>query len=328
MIKSFWVAVAASIVVSSGTIVVPNPALAQASFDCRQPRSETIAIVCRDPNFSAQDRQIDRAYRTALEQAMEPNRVRDSHTAWSRSLSVCGSDRDCIGRSLDEQLEALEYAAASGRRERADAADYPQPEPVYGPAPPIERKPVEPSPEEAVDAAPEFTPQEPAADEVPVPVSEALRPSESNDPEGGRAAESPSIPDATATAPSSISQMVGGGVILGLIVAVLAALLATKALADHSMRKFGWPMILNWWNVLHLVVGFALWCGAALGSPVGGFVVAGGVWLIVLAVNIRKTDVLTGVAMTIVQPFVVAILFVVFQLSRNKTKPYNYINRS
>jgi uncharacterized protein len=175
MIKPFWAAVAASVVVSSGTIGVPSLAQAQASFDCRQPRSETVAIVCRDPNFSAQDRRIDQAYRTALAQATEPNRIRDNHTAWSRSLSVCGSDRDCIGRSLDEQLEALEYAAASGRRERAAAAEYPQPEPVYGPAPPIERKPAEPSPEEADDAASEFTAQEPAPDEVPAPVIEELR---------------------------------------------------------------------------------------------------------------------------------------------------------
>lgn len=328
MIKPFWAAVAASVVVSSGTIGVPSLAQAQASFDCRQPRSETVAIVCRDPNFSAQDRQIDRAYRTALEQATEPNRVRDNHTAWSRSLSVCGSDRDCIGRSLDEQLEALEYAAASGRRERAAAAEYPQPEPVYGPAPPIERKPAEPSPEEAVDAASEFTPQEPAADEVPVPVIEAFRHSESDDSEGGRAVESISPSDATAVPPSSISQMIGGGVILGLIVAVLAALLATKALADRSMSRYGWPMILNWWNVLHLVAGFALWAGAAMGSPIGGLVVATGIWLIVLAVNVRKTDLLTGVAMSVVQPFVVAILFVIFQLSRSKPKPYNYISRS
>jgi uncharacterized protein YecT (DUF1311 family) len=328
MIKPFWIAVAASVVVSSGTIGVPSLAQAQASFDCRQPRSETVAIVCRDPNFSAQDRQIDRAYRTALEQATEPNRVRDNHTAWSRSLSVCGSDRDCIGRSLDEQLEALEYAAASGRRERASAAEYPQPEPVYGPAPPIERKPSEPSPEEAVDAASEFTPREPAADEVPVPVIEELRPVESNDSGGGRAIESVSPSDATAAPSSSISQMIGGSVILGLIVAVLAALLATKALADRSMSRYGWPMILNWWNVLHLVAGFALWAGAAMGSPIGGLVVAGGIWLIVLAVNVSKTDLLTGVAMSVVQPFVVAILFVIFQLSRSKPKPYNYISRS
>ncbi len=329
MIKPFWAAVAASVVVSSGTIGVPSLAQAQASFDCRQPRSETVAIVCRDPNFSAQDRRIDRAYRTALEQATEPNRVRDNHTAWSRSLSVCGSDRDCIGRSLDEELAALEYAATTGRREtEAAEAGYPEPAPVYGPAPPIERKPAEPSPEVAVEAASEFTPQDRAADEVPGPVIEELRPSESNDSEGGRAVESASPSDANAAPPSSISQMIGGGVILGLIVAVLAALLATKALADRSMSRYGWPMILNWWNVLHLVAGFALWAGAAMGSPIGGLVVAGGIWLIVLAVNVRKTDLLTGVAMSVVQPFVVAILFVIFQLSRSKPKPYNYISRS
>jgi len=328
MIRLSWAAFAASVVIAGGCLILPGPAAAQTSFDCRQPRSETVAIICRDPNFSAQDRQIDRAYRKALEQATEPNRVRDNHTAWSRSLSVCGSDRDCIGRSLDEELAALEYAATTGRREaEAAAAGYPEPEPVYGPAPPIERKPPEPSPEVPVEAS-ESTPQKPAANEAPVPVIEELRPSKSNDSEGGQIFESEAPPAASHSQPSSISQMMGGGLILGLIVVVLAALLATKALADRTSQRFGWPMILNWWNVLHLVAGFALWAGVAMGSPVGGLVVAGGIWLIVLAVNVRKTDLPTGVAMSVVQPFVVAILFVVFQLSRSKPKPYNYISRS
>lgn len=307
----------------------PSAASAQANFDCRQPRSETIAIVCRDPIFSAQDRQIDRAYRTALEQATEPNRVRDSHTAWTRSLSVCGSDRQCIGQSLNEELAALEYAAAKGREEsEAAEAGYPEPKPVYGPAPPLEREPVEPSPQEAPEAVSGFLPEEPVADEIPVSIADEVRPSENRD-LGGDQVDDPAAPLGKPAAPaSSISQMIGGGVILGLIVAVLAALLATKALADRSMARYGWPMILNWWNALHLVAGFAFWAGAAMGSVVGGLIVAGGIWLIVLAVNVRKTDLLTGVAMSVVQPFVVAILFVVFQLARNKPKPYDYISRS
>ena len=171
-------------------------------------------------------------------------------------------------------------------------------------------------------------PSEPAVGEVPRPNAEVLRPSESSNFEGGRESDPAPSSDPTPTQPSKMSQMIGGGVTLGLIVAVLAALLATKALADRSTSRYGWPMILNWWNVLHLVAGLSLWAGAAMGSAIGGFVVAAGVWLIVLAVNVRKTDLLTGLAMSIVQPFVVAILFVVFQVARYKTKPYNYITRS
>lgn len=328
MIKSSWAAGVACVLLLSG-VVVSSSAQAQASFDCRQPRSETVAIICRDAGFSARDRQIDRAYRTALEQATEPNQVRDNHTAWSRSLSICGSDRDCIGRSLDEELTALEYAATKGRLEaEAAAAGYPEPVPVSGPAPPIDRNPVESSSEVALEAAVEPTAQEPTADEIVAPNSDEVRPLETSDSDGGRIVEFDAPPDASHSQPSSISQMMGGGLILGLIIVVLAALLATKALADHTTRRFGWPMILNWWNVLHLIAGFALWAGAAMGSPIGGLVVAGGIWLIVLAVNVRKTDLLTGVAMSVVQPFVVAILFVVFQLSRSKPKPYNYISRS
>ncbi|MAL89407.1 MAG: hypothetical protein CL683_10995 [Brevundimonas sp.] len=321
MIKSPWAAAAACLVVFGAVFGLPDEAAAQANFDCRQPRSETIAIVCEDPTFSAQDRQIDSAYRTALEEATEPDRARDNHTAWTRSLSVCGSDRDCIGRSMDEQLDALEYAAASGRRERAAAAEFPGSEPAYGPAPPVDRQPTEPSLEEALEVASDLMGQGAEGTEVSDPVADEVRPSENRSFEPDQAEEAVSPSDAGAPPPSSMEQMAGGGLILGFIVAVLAALLATKALADHSMRKFGWPMILNWWNILHLVAGFALWAGAAMGSPFGGLVVAGGIWLIVLAVNVRKTDLLTGVTMSVVQPFVVAILFVVFQLARSKPKP-------
>lgn len=328
MIRTSWAAFAASILVLFGFAGLPGEAAAQANFDCRRPGTETIAIICRDPAFSALDRQIDRAYRTAIDEATEPDRVRDNHTAWSSNVSACGSDRGCIGRSLDEQLAALEYAAATGRRDSAAAeAGYPDPEPVHGPAPPAERRVEESSADVTMEAAAEPVPEEASAGDLPAPAPEDIQFVERDelgaDQVGGRTVPAP----ASDNRPSSFSQMVGGGVVLGLIVAVLAALLATKALADHSMRTYGWPMILNWWNALHLVAGFALWCGVAFGSALGGAVVAGGIWLIVLSVNVRKTDLMTGVMMSLVQPLVVAIVFVIFQLARNKPKPYDYINR-
>lgn len=327
MIRTSWAAFAASILILCGVVGLPGEAAAQANFDCRRPGTETIAIICRDPAFSALDRQIDRAYRTAIDEATEPDRVRDNHTAWSRNVSACGSDRGCIGRSLDEQLAALEHAAATGRRDPAAAGtELPDPEPVYSPAPPAERRVEESSPDVAMDAIAD-SPAGAPTDDVQVPALEDVQFVERDELEADQAGELDVPAPASDNRPSNFSQMVGGGAVLGVIVAILAALLATKALADHSMRTYGWPMILNWWNVLHLVAGFAFWCGAAFGSVLGGAVVAGGIWLIVLSVNVRKTDALTGVGMTVVQPFVVGILFVVFQFARNKPKPYDYINR-
>lgn len=100
---------------------VPISAEAQSSFDCRRPRSETVVAICRDPDLSAKDHQIDLAYRKALDQAAEPSRVRDNHSAWANGLSACGSDRKCIVQAYGEELRALEYAAA----ETPQIADIP-----------------------------------------------------------------------------------------------------------------------------------------------------------------------------------------------------------
>lgn len=310
MRKSSWAAAAVSVVALCGGVGPPEPAKAQASFDCRRASHPSEVAVCRDPGLASADRDLDVVFRSALERSAQPDALRAEQRIWLSDLRNCGVEEQCLYEAYADRIEALEMGvAASGQP--LDVEDAPTETPpsagVSDDALPMAE---EPSP--ALEVAP-------AQQEV---VPAAVPPSDSRS--GATEREDQRRPDQAA----GVGELVGSGLILGLIVAILAALLATKALADHSMRKFGWPMILNWWNVLHLVVGFSLWCGAALGSPVGGFVVAGGVWLIVLAVNIRKTDVLTGVAMTIVQPFVVAILFVVFQLSRNKTKPYNYINRS
>lgn len=309
MMKSSWAAAAVSVVVLCGGVGLPEPAEAQASFDCRRASHPSEVAVCRDPGLASADRDLDVVFRAALERSAQPDALRAEQRIWLSYLRNCGGEEQCLYEAYADRIDALETGvAASGQ-------------PLD-----VEDAPTETPPSAGVSEA---LPMAEEASPVPelAPTQQEVVPSAEPRSASGSAAierEDQRRPAQT----DGVGELVGGGLILGLVVAVLAALLATKALADHSMRKFGWPMILNWWNVLHLVVGFALWCGAALGSPLGGFVVAGGVWLIVLAVNIRKTDVLTGVAMTIVQPFVVAILFVVFQLSRNKAKPYNYINRS
>lgn len=83
---------------------IPLSAEAQSSFDCRRPRSDTAATICRDPDLAARDRQIDLAYRKALDQAADPDRVRDNRTAWANSLVGCGSDRQCIAQAYAEEL--------------------------------------------------------------------------------------------------------------------------------------------------------------------------------------------------------------------------------
>lgn len=119
---------------------------------------------------------------------------------------------------------------------------------------------------------------------------------------------------------NSTTSMVVGGFILALIVVLIIAIGATKALADYSASRFGWPMIMNWWNVLHLVSIFALVGAASLGSPMAGAVIAAGLWLIVLLVNIRKTSLMVGLTMTILQPFIVFIAWVIYGALKSKAE--------
>lgn len=105
---------------------------------------------------------------------------------------------------------------------------------------------------------------------------------------------------------------------IGLVLAVLLALGTTKALADYTSRRYGWPLILNWWNLLHFVGAVLGMFVSTMGVPMMGLVVFGGCWVIVLIVNIWKTNLLAGLLMTLVQPLVVAILWVAYGITRAK----------
>lgn len=134
--------------------------------------------------------------------------------------------------------------------------------------------------------------------------------------------ESETTSNPTDKAPSSNSNgsIVVGGFILALIVVLIIAIGATKALADYSASRFGWPMIMNWWNALHLISIFAFFGAASMGSPMAGAVIAAGLWLIVLLVNIRKTNLLVGLTMTILQPFIVFIAWVIYGALKSKAE--------
>lgn len=132
--------------------------------------------------------------------------------------------------------------------------------------------------------------------------------------------EPASIQTDKATPSNSSTSMVVGGFILALIVVLIIAISATKALADYSASRFGWPMIMNWWNALHLVSIFALVGAASIGSPMAGALIAAGLWLIVLLVNIRKTNLLVGLTMTILQPFIVFIAWVIYGALKSKAE--------
>ena len=302
-------------------ISAPISAEAQSSFDCRRPRSETVVTICRDPDLSARDRQIDMAYRNALDEAAEPNRIRDNHTAWASGLSACGSDRQCIVQAYAEELRALEYATAK----TPEVADTPiikdrVSAPIERPYPLTSRSdtpqridgPFNPAPAETEqpfiggsDNADQPTYDAPAQPEMAVADQKAAPASQPRRPGSG------------------LGSLGVGALFILPIIAIVASLLVVRSLANHTMQKYGWPLILNWWNVLYLVGFFGGCFVASMGAHTGeivsmGLGFFGAIWAILLIVNIYKTSLLTGLAMTLIQPFVVFILWAFYGATKAK----------
>lgn len=290
-------------------IAASDVSVAQSSFNCRRPRSETAATICANPQLAERDRQVDAAYQQALQSAAEPNRVRDNHTAWANNLSICGTDRQCLAEMLDEELDALKYASRSGREVEEPPARNAQAQPQIDARsdPPI--RSVDDRPFERAD-------DQPPVETVPT----RKLPSETTE-------TSPAAPAATAeqfatSQPdhegSEWDKAAFGGLLLIPILAIIAALLATKSLAEHTTRRFNWPLILNWWNVLYLVGIFGGLFVSTFAGPAGGLGLFGAICAVMLIVNIIKTNVLTGITMTVVQPLVVVIMWFCYCLARGQ----------
>lgn len=284
-------------------LLATEVSVAQSSFDCRRPRSEAVATICATPHLAQKDREVDAAYTRALDSADEPNRVRDNHTAWANSLSICGADRQCLAELLDEELEALEYA--SRPKQEAERLSVPEPEPELA-------LPPSPAPIQSI----EEPPTEPTFDLAPVkrrPASDSY--------ENSFELASPIPVEGSEPAPAKRKvpeweKAAFGGLLLIPLLGIIAGLLATKSLAEHTSRRYQWPLILNWWNVTYLVGIFGGLFVSTMGVPASGLVFFGATCLVMLVVNVSKTNLLTGLAMTLVQPFVVVILWLAYGIAK------------
>ncbi|HYG25709.1 MAG TPA: lysozyme inhibitor LprI family protein, partial [Caulobacteraceae bacterium] len=246
----------------------------------------TERTVCANPGLAAIDRKLDAAYKSALANATDDRALRQSQREWVRDFQLCDEDPFCIEESYADRIAVLD--SFSGDSSAAD-----EPEPVEA---------------QATDASPIPT---------ATPVERAPRPAAAS-PEPKAAETVGDVQRKTQGNP--LVALTGGGLVLGMILAVVAALAATKALADHTTNKYGWPLIMNWWNLLHFVGAVAGMFVASFGGIVMGLVVFAGCWLVVLIVNIAKTNLLTGLAMTIIQPLVVAILWVIYGVTKDKAE--------
>lgn len=268
------------------TLVIVGSAAAQASFDCSKATTPTELTVCGDPGLASIDRQLDAAYNAALANAANDRALRQSQREWLSDLQLCGEDPFCIEESYADRIAVLDSfggdSSAADEREPVEAQEA-------GTSPVQAATPVEQA------SRPKPASSEPQAAET---IGDVQRRNESN----------------------PLVALTGGGLFLGMILAVVAALAATKALADHTTNKYGWPLIMNWWNLLHFIGAVAGMFIASFGGIMMGLVVFAGCWLVVLIVNITKTNLVTGLAMTIVQPLVVAILWVVYGVTKTKAE--------
>ena len=263
----------------------PIGASAQASFDCRRATTPTEMSICEDPVLAGLDRQLNDTFRVVLGGSDNPDALRRAQGEWLSNIQSCGADERCIGKAYSDRMAELSPPPDS---ELVETATNEAPPILHSDAAPLNG---------ALQAEQPYASDNPRAEEVSAPAQSAPQP------DGD---------DSTA--------LRGGAMILGLIVAGLIAIWATKALADYSINRFGWPMILNWWNILHLISIFAFLGAISVGAPLAGVVIAGGLWLIVLFVNIRKTNLLAGLAMTILQPFLVFIMWAIDGVMKAKTE--------
>lgn len=120
------------------------------------------------------------------------------------------------------------------------------------------------------------------------------------------------------TGESSGTGLPVGGSLLLLIGGCIGLIVGVRALAVHSSERYGWPMILNWWNLLYLLAAGAFFFMASMGREglTAGAIVAVGLWAFMLLLNIRKTNLLTGVLMTLLQPLAVAVLWLLLGVLR------------
>lgn len=268
------------------TLATAGDIAAQASFDCSKATTPTERTVCANPGLAATDRELDAAYTSALAYAADDRALRASQRDWLRDLQLCGEDPFCIEESYADRIAVLDSLSGdSSAADEPDNVEAPKTEaPSIQTETPVESAPRQPTPS-----------HEPQVAETIGDIQRDIQ---------GK----------------PLVALMGGGLFLGMILAVVAALAATKALADHTTNKYGWPLIMNWWNLLHFVGAVAGMFVASFGGVMMGLVVFGGCWLVVLTVNITKTNLFTGLAMTIVQPLVVAILWVAYGVTKAKTE--------
>lgn len=268
------------------SVLLVNDARAQPSFACSKASHPSEHAICADEGLAELDRRMAAEFENAVKTSTDPDAARAAQRQWIARSRDCGSDTFCLNDAYAGRL--TELSKGQGSRILAGSEDYVEPAAAYS-------TPVTVGPEKALPRTSNSTPPKGTAVDTEVT--------------GG-----------THNGDDGLASLIFGGIALALALLVLALLLLIKYLADYTTNRYRWPLILNWWNALHFAGAVLGMFVASIAGPAAGAVVFGGLWLVVLLINIRKTNLLAGLAMTIIQPLVVALLWVLCGAMKAKTE--------
>lgn len=126
-------------------VLLPLPALAQPSFDCRQARAWDERQICAQADLAELDRRIAAAWRAVTERATPEQRARlqAEQRAWLAERRACESPaareaQSCVRRAMRARARDLEAAVAGGgpgTGSSGAAAEPAKPPPAAVPAP-------------------------------------------------------------------------------------------------------------------------------------------------------------------------------------------------
>jgi uncharacterized protein YecT (DUF1311 family) len=122
-------------------VLLPLPALAQPSFDCRQARAWDERAICAQADLAELDRRIAAAWRAATERATPEQRARlqAEQRAWLAERRACESPvareaQSCVRRAMRARVRDLEAGGGSGTGSSGAAATADKPPPAEVPA--------------------------------------------------------------------------------------------------------------------------------------------------------------------------------------------------
>lgn len=78
------------------------------SFACGKASTPAERAICQSATLAAYDRSVAAAWRRALSLAGDDSaELRQAQKAWLETRNACGSDVDCLGKSMRERVDAL-----------------------------------------------------------------------------------------------------------------------------------------------------------------------------------------------------------------------------